>query len=53
MSMDFNEVIPDILRRLERVEKALQDKLSSQDIEAMIGERYPETAAQKAASKKK
>lgn len=47
MSMDFNEVVPQILKRLDRLERALKDKLDAQDIEQMIEERFPQTAPKK------
>lgn len=45
--MDFNEEIPKILKRLDRLEKAVKDKLDAQDIEQMIDEKFPQTAPTK------
>lgn len=58
MSMDFNEVVPEIQervadheKRLKRLEKALAEKLSAQDIEQMIEDRYPQMAPEKPKAK--
>lgn len=41
------EMVQDHEQRLKRLERALAEKLDAQDIEAMIAERYPQTAPQK------